>query len=134
MRGGSALKADVLFLDDRCPGEFLGLDPGQDQHLSGGSNSKDALDQVQAVGDPAAQGLPVILAPLAAIGALASGLPRRRGCVDRPRSVRRGTDTGGEISRPQSLERTYLTPSRQARQEEGGWSQVSPFSIAMNEK
>jgi hypothetical protein len=72
MGGGRALKADVLFLDDRCPGGLLGLDPGQDQHLSGGSNSKDALDQVQAVGGHAAQGLPVILAPLAAIGALAS--------------------------------------------------------------
>jgi hypothetical protein len=59
-----ALKAGVFFLDDRCPGGFLGLDPGQDQHLSGGSNSKDALDQVQAVGDPAAQGIPVDLGPV----------------------------------------------------------------------
>jgi hypothetical protein len=37
-----------------------------------------------------------------------------------PGAVRqdRVPDTGGECSRPRSLERTYLTPSRQARQEE----------------
>ena len=32
--------------------------------------------------------------------------------------MRAGTDAGGEFSRPRSPERTYLTPSRQARQEE----------------